>query len=141
MKSKGQVGMIGGIIAMVLGIIILVNIAFPQIRTMTNAQPGTDTALTEHFKNVTATTTTLANSDISTLSIAGLTVTANYTVNTATGVVTILNGTASGNYTAAYTYFAAGYIESTGTRAFAAVMILLIIVGLTMFIFSFFGLL
>lgn len=142
-NKKGQVGMyVGVIISFVLAIVILTAIAFPQWRTTTTAQTTTDT-LTAHVKGAANTTTTLTETDLVSggLSIAGLTLGLNYTVDYDTAVVTINDTTNNGTYTASYSFYDDGYIQNTGTRAFAGVVILLIIVGLAGGLFKMFGLL
>ena len=141
MNKKGQIAMISTIITLVISVLLLSLVAFPQWRTTTSAQSDTD-VLTAHVLGSGNTTTTLTNTDLVTdgVSIAGLT-TANYTVDYDTAIVEIDNATANGTYTASYTYYAAGYIESSSTRAFAAIVILFLIVGLVAGAFRMFGLL
>jgi len=132
MEKKGQIaGMVVIIVGLVFAIMILSTLAFPQVRTMTTAQTVSEEFASAHVLG-TETNVTLANTDMVSggLSISGLTLTDNYTINYNTALVTINDTTNNGTYTAAYSYYGAGYIESTGTRALAALVILLIIVGL-----------
>jgi len=132
MDKKGQVAiLITTIISLVIAIVLFVNLAFPQVRSMTNAQETTET-LSAHILGAGATSDTLTNTDLVSggLTVTGLTLTTHYTVDYDAATVTILNATANGTYVADYSYYDAGYIETTGTRSMAAVLILVLIIGL-----------
>jgi len=138
--KKGQVGAtVTVVVGLIIAIVILVNLAFPQVRTLYQAQTATQ-VLTVHVLG-TNTTTTLSNTDLvaSGLTVAGLTLTSNYTVDYDAATVKVLDTTANGTYTAAYSYYATGYIDSSGTRAMAAVIILALIVGLAVGALKMFG--
>jgi len=141
METKGQSGYVIIVVGLVFAIVLFTALAFPQIRTMTAAQT-TNEVLATHTKgtnqSVTLTNTDMVNGG---LSISGLTVTANYTINYTSAVLTINDTTLNGTYTATYSYLAAGYITNTGTRSFAAVLVLFLIVGLTAGALKMFGVL
>jgi len=140
--KKGQVGVyITVIVGLVIAITLLVNLAFPQMRTIYQSQTITED-LTAHVLGVN-TSTTLANTDLvlASVSVAGLTLSDNYTVDYTTAVITVNDTTANGTYTASYSFYGAGYIDSSGTRALAGVVILFLIVGLVAGAFKMFGLL
>ena len=139
--KKGQIGFyITVVVGLLIAIALFTGLAFPQVRTMTTAQDTTD-SLTAHVLGAGDTVTTLSNLDLVTdgVSIAGLTLTTHYSVDYDAAQVTVLNATANGTFTAAYSYYAPGYIESTGARTMAAVVILLLIIGLAVGAFKMFG--
>lgn len=146
MNKKGQAVAVGSIITMVIAVILVANLALPQTRSLNNLQTDSDTL--EHETNNTANDTyTLAKAGeglvltSGSLTLAGLTVSDNYTVNYDTGLVTIKNETAADNYTATYTYQAANYLTSSSDRALWAVVGLAIVLGLLYAGFYLFGLL
>jgi hypothetical protein len=87
-------------------------------------------------------TDTLTQNDLlsGSLSISGLTVTNNYTVSYTTGVVTFVNGTTAGTYSAEYDYYTATYLDNASERTLMRVVILAFIVGLLFWLFMQFGL-
>jgi len=130
-NKKGNIGLyIGVVISLVLAVVILTSIAFPQWRTLTDSQVNTE-SLNAHVYGTGDTTTTLSYTDMvsGTLAVASLNL-SNYSIDYDTGIVTVLNETYNGTYNAQYYYYAAGYIETTGSKAMAGVVILLLIVGL-----------
>ena len=129
--KKGQIaGIVTVIVGLVLAIVIFTSLAFPQIRTLYQAQTNTEDIVHTALSN---TTITLSELDLVSggLTIAGLTVSDNYSVDYDTAVVVINDSTVSDTYTATYSYYASGYVAGqTGARALAGVLILLLIVGL-----------
>lgn len=139
--KKGNVGVYATIIiSFVLAAVILTGIAFPQWRTTTTPQTASD--VVAHVQGAGNSEVSLTETDLVSggLSISGLAVTTNYTVDYENATVTVLNATTNGTYYAVYSFYEDGYIESSSSRSLAGVVILLIIVGLAAGLFRMFGL-
>lgn len=138
MKKGNIAGIVAIVVGLVLAVVLLTSLAFPQMRYIYQAQTTTDDISHTNGANTTA---TLTETDMVTngLSIAGLTVSDNYTVSYSDATVTINDSTATGTYTATYTFYEEGYSDDVGTRALAGVVIVLILAGLVAVAFKMFG--
>ena len=132
MNKKAQIGLISSIIMLTIGVVFVAYLFIPQVQESTNTKDASDTLI--HTANDTTNKTfTLENTPVvsGSLSISGLTLSTNYTVDYDTAVVTLLaNYSATNNYTAIYEYTGSRYIDSTTDRALMGVLITVAIAGL-----------
>ena len=126
----------------VLGVILIAYLTIPMIKNTTQAQPYRDTLVKINASGVGGPeNTTLTKTDLVTngLTISGLTLGANYSVDYTNAVVTLAVNTTNGTYTAGYTYYEPGYLTTAGERSLMAVGVVACIVGLLVFLFNLFG--
>lgn len=132
MKNKKGNAYVIGIIVAFLAVVLFTAIVPGQVNLMRSLQADTDSIAHTGAGGPTHTSHTLeyASFDPQALSIAGLTLTNNYTVDYNTGIVTILNTTANATYTASYSYEASNYLDSAGEIALAGIIMLAFIIGI-----------
>lgn len=137
-KTAQQFGTI--LISATLGVILLVSAFIPMVKSATDTVTSSD-SLVYTFNDTVNASFTLTYDDLASLSIAGLTLNTNYTQDFDAGTVTILaNTTATDNYTAAYAYKPASYLDDPGNRTLAAVLVIAGIIGLFYAMMAMFGL-
>ena len=139
MGNKGQIGYVGLIISFTIGALLLANLFIPQtsnfdtLSTTTDSLVKVNASQNESF--------TLTQDEISLLTIAGLTLTTNYTIDNAeTGIITLNDHTGNDTYIASYSYEPDGYVDDVSTRMLGGLLALAGIVGLLYFVFKGFGL-
>jgi len=140
MKNKGQaVGYVAMFVTFTIGALLLANLFIPQTQPLSTLSTTSESLIKV---NASANETfTLTHDEISSFSIAGLTLTTNYSISDAeTGVIILNDDTLNDTYLASYSYEPDGYSDDAGTRAIAALLGLAAIVGLLYFVFRSFGL-
>lgn len=123
----------------VLGVVLVAYLLIPMIKNTTDSQIDQDTLIKVNataWENFTLEKTPMESAS---LTITGLVVTANYTIDYTTALVTINNATANASYTATYYYYEPGYLENAGERSLMAIGIIACMIGLLMFLFNLFG--
>lgn len=140
MNKKG-LGYIAPIIMITISILLSAYLLIPQVKDVTDTKSAV-----QILQDTNATinqTFTLDNTPMvdDSLTITGLTVNTNYTIDYDTATVILLaNYSAINNYTASYEYTSASYLDSASDRALFAVIVLAVIVGLIYGVFSIFNL-
>ena len=131
---------IPAILMISIGAILVAYLFIPQVQQSTNTFDGSD-SLVKAVYNANE-TFSLSNTPLvaSSLSISGLTLTTNYTVDYNAGTVRINDVTKNKTYTAVYEYVSSRYIDSASDRVLYGVLITLAIVGLLYMIARLFGL-
>ena len=137
-----MVGLIATIIGAVLLVVLLVNVLVPIVKTATQAttvmEAITHSAAIEANEDVTLGVT--SNLVSGSLTITGMTLATNYTVDYSTGVVTFLgNASTNGTYDAEYQYLEASYVDNRTERSLLALLVLIGIVGAVLFVLRAFG--
>lgn len=138
MNKKGN--MVAGFFLLVLAVILIAYTTLPMLKQTTTSQPYTET-LVKTSENGTAETETLTKDDLETgsVTITGLTVNSNYTVNYTAATIRFTANTTNNSYTAYYNYYAPGYLEDSGDRSLMAVGVLACIIGLLVVVFEITG--
>lgn len=130
--------MIGGIISLILAVILVASFSLPVVRTGDTLTTTSESLVYANTSN--NQTFTLANTPTSaSLSIVGLTLTDNYTVDYTAGTVKVLDGTVVATYSSTYSYEGSTYLTNTTERTLWSIMGLAFIIGLLMFVFVTFG--
>jgi len=138
-NNKGVMGYVAIIITFTIGALLLANLFIPQTTSFDTLSTTTDTLVISAAPENKS--FTLSQDEISLLTIAGLTLTSNYTIDdTEAGTVTIKDTVVNGSYIASYSYEPDGYSDDTSTRAIGGILALAGIVGLLYFVFRGFGL-
>lgn len=134
-----KANMISSIIILVIAIIIITSVAIPIISLSTRPQSASESM--EVGTGVENATYTLLNDyPVSgSVSISGLTVTSNYTVDYDTGIVTFVNNTMIDNYTGAYSFTSSSYVTDSVGRSMLGVVIVALLVGLVVMALSMIG--
>ena len=133
MNKKAMAGLIGTIITGVLAILLIVNLAAPQIKSTTTPSTAAESVVRDdapNFENV-----SLTYDNLTSITITGLDA-SNFTTNLSTGVVTFSNTTINASYNSTYSYYADNYIDDSGNRSMMAVILLVLIVGLVAWLFG-----
>jgi len=141
--KKASVGLVSILLGAVFLILIVAYIFLPTIKNITAATETHQTLEvgTPKLENATATLTNNDHLVSSSLSIAGLTLTNNYTVSYTTGIISFKNNTKLKNYTATYQYYSGAYENfSTSERTLFAISSLIAIIGVVMYVANGFGL-
>ncbi|MCP4648876.1 MAG: hypothetical protein GY853_02175 [PVC group bacterium] len=137
--KKGMVGYVGAIITFTIAALLLANLLIPQTTNFDTLSTTSENVV--KVADLSNETFTLTEDEVSLLTIAGLTLTTNYTVDNAdTGVITLNDDTGNGTYAVSYSYEPEGYSDDAGTRALGGLIALAGIVGLLYFVFRGFGL-
>lgn len=121
-----------------LGVIVLAYIFIPVIKSTTSDLEYSELIQCSTGENQTD-TLTFTTMKSGSLAVEGLTLTDNYTIDYDTGIVSFVNRTTPGNYSATYNYYSGSYLTDTSDRSLMAVLILLGIMGLIYFIAQGFG--
>ena len=140
LNKKGSFAIIGGVLVFLIAMIIIVSVAIPTVKTSTDVTSTTQSLIQNVEPNELNTTLTYSDLETGSLSIAGLTLTNNYTIDYTTGVVTFVAGSSiNGTYTASYNYYADSYLDSTSNRMAFGLVSLVLIFGLVYWIGKLFG--
>lgn len=142
MNRKGNMAIIGSVLFLLIAIIVIVNVAIPQVKETTNAQSYTESLVYNDQPNNQNVTLTYTDMVSGSLSITGLTVNTNYTIDYDTGNVEFTgSNTLNGTYTASYEYYSSTYLSTASHRALMGLVIIVILFGLVYFGGSMFGVL
>lgn len=134
MIKKAQT-MIVSIISLVIIIIVVVFIAIPLIIPSVKDLSANEIMEVNSLENETY--TLLQDNPLSgSLTITGLTLTNNYTINYSSKIVSFVNGTTLDNYTGNYDYRADSFINNTTNRTLLNTVIIALIIGLVVMSFS-----
>jgi hypothetical protein len=143
-NRKGAVGMVAATITVTLLAILVASLLIPQVQNTTKSQSYTENLVKVNASANEEFTLDKASDGLTletaTLSVSGLALTTNYTVNYDTGVVTINNVTAAGTYPATYKYYTSTYLDNSAERTLMAIVVLAGIIGLVVLVFRGFGL-
>lgn len=145
MNKKGVVGLVAAIIGAVIALVLLANFFIPQVKQVTQGTYATESLIHNNAPSaqnrVLSKTTAGYELESGSLSIAGLTYGANYTVNYNNGTVRF-NATKcrNGTYVATYNYYESGYVETGSERVLLAFIVLVGILGAAVLVFRGFGL-
>lgn len=141
MNKKGE-GLVETFIAITVVVLLIATFAIPVIKQSTDSNPATE-SYTKTLTNANE-TLNLSNTPVveNSLSISGLTVTANYTVDYTLGrVVFLADATTNASaYNLTYEYTLDQYLDNSMERALMAIVILALIIGLIVWIFGQFDL-
>lgn len=141
MDKKGMTGMVMLVVGALLAVILIANVLAPVVDQSRSSQATSESlsrTLATGAETETLSKATSYTLETATLTIAGLTTPANYTVDYSTGVVT-WNVTANGTYTASYNYYEASYLDNSRDRTLIGLVILASLLGLVYVIFRGFG--
>jgi hypothetical protein len=126
------------IIALTVAVIIGSAVLIPAVKQTTSDVTYSQDLICSSGENQTD-TLTMDNLVSGSLSITGLTLTNNYTINYTSGVVSFVNGTTPGTYASEYSYYSANYIDNANERTLMGVIVLAFIIGLVGWLFIQFG--
>lgn len=143
MHRKGMTGTVMLVIGALLAIILVANVLAPVVDQSRAAQSTTESlarTTAPNFENDTLSKAASYTLETGGLTITGLTLTTNYTVDYTTGVVTFNNVTANGTYSATYGYYEASYLTNATHRTVMGLTILACLLGIVALIFKGFGL-
>ena len=144
MNRKGMSGVVMLVIGALLAIILIANVLVPVVNQSRNLQTASENLVRNDAPNAQNVTLEQADNnlvlDSGSLSITGLTLTANYTVDYDTGIVTFNSTTDNGTYASTYDYQAAGYLTNSTHRVVIGLTILASLLGIVVLIFKGFSL-
>ena len=128
------------IITLTLAVILVASFSLPMVKEKTNTVAYSETLTKINASNEENKTLTYTDIVSSSLSIAGLTITSNYTIDYDTGIVTFVAGSSlNGTYTASYNYYPSGYLTNSNERNLFGIIGLALIIGLLAWVFMSFG--
>jgi hypothetical protein len=126
------------IIAVTVAVIIGSAVLIPMVKQTTSDVTYNENLVCGSGENQTD-TLTMDNLVSGSLTITGLTLTTNYTVNYTSGLVSFVNGTTPDTYPSEYSYYSATYIDNVSERALMGVIVLAFIIGIVAWLFMQFG--
>jgi len=130
MNKKGNIAIIGGVILLILTIITITAVVVPIVKTTNTAQTTSEDII--YVNQSLNQTQILTNTDMesASLSITGLVLNTNYTIDYDTANLTFLDGTNADTYSVVYSYYDANYQTSATSRTLFGLLIVVLIFGL-----------